>query len=366
MISSPMRSIPVLPVLGLMLCNTAALAQQPRLPALTPYPLPLKAATAIRALAARSDVLVVGEVHGTQQVPEMTAALLPELDSLGYRALALEVPADQQPSIAKWAAGGASPVPAFYDGPHDDGRGNVQMLALIRAALSAPYHWKLICFDTASSRPGDTWQMRDAGMAKNFAAQWNETPSGTKVLAVCGNLHARTANRASPGGSLAGLWPSFAADLQQTSQGKRVRSLNVVPLRGGFFNGGRVNTLHGRGSADAETRPSYDWDLELSLPTSTPATFLETGRPNVATPSLEGLPIQAINITGNVLVPTYEILSVIRSTPGHAFSSETLRADLNAVYRLYKFSKVGPFDVQKTARGGVIITLPVVENLSPG
>ena len=139
-------SFPLLLVMGSMLCTAGAFAQTP-IPSPAPYPLPAKVGGTVTALAAQSDVLVLGETHGTQEVPEMTASLLMGLDKMGYHALALEVPADQQPALAAWATGKSAQVPSFYDGSHDsahsDGRANVQMLALVRAALSAPYSWKV-------------------------------------------------------------------------------------------------------------------------------------------------------------------------------------------------------------------------------
>ena len=248
------------------------------LPPLASYALPAKAAGTVASLAARSDVLILGEIHGTQEVPEMTASLLPELNKMGYRAIAVEIPADQQPALADWATGRSSQVPIFYNGSHDDGRGNVQMLALIRAALAAPYYWKVFCFDIVSMKAGDTWQMRDASMAQNFSAQWQRLAPNASVVAICGNLHARTANHAAPDNRFASLWPSFAIYLQRASFGKRIHSIDVEPQRGGFFNGGKVNTLSGQMLSEARCshRPTDDWDLELGLPTATPATFLTT------------------------------------------------------------------------------------------
>ena len=111
------------------------------------YALPAKAQLALGELAAQSDVLILGETHGTQEVPAVAAALLAPLTKLGYVALALEVPADQQGPLADWSTGKTATVPKFFAKPIEDGRGNIQVLSLIRTALSPPFRWQLICFD---------------------------------------------------------------------------------------------------------------------------------------------------------------------------------------------------------------------------
>ena len=67
-----------------------------RIPSLEPYPLPSKARQALVELAGKSDILILGEIHGTQEVPAIAVALLESLAKQGYRALALEIPSDQQ------------------------------------------------------------------------------------------------------------------------------------------------------------------------------------------------------------------------------------------------------------------------------
>src|SRR5690349_1223094 len=76
---------------------TIAAAQESSIPlTLAPYPLPAKAQQALGQLAAETDVLILGELHGTQEVPQLASALLEPLSKEGYGILALEIPADQQ------------------------------------------------------------------------------------------------------------------------------------------------------------------------------------------------------------------------------------------------------------------------------
>jgi hypothetical protein len=298
------------------LSTCASAFAQLGLQALEPYPLAPAVQRAANEFAAEADVLILGELHGTQEVPAVAAALLAPLTKLGYQVLAVEVPADQQASLTAWATGKTTTVPSFFAMPSDDGRGSIEALNLIRAALFPPFRWKLICFDEteddmrreiaemnhdakqgSQEAPASTLEFeqmmaislrRDAVMASNFADQLRQLAPQTKVLAICGNLHARTANHSTADSQLMALWPSFAAVLQSNDSARRVRSVDIQAHSGGFFNGGKVNVINGPPLDDADLHPTPegDWDLELDLPHVTPATFL-------ATPSRTAMPIVA-------------------------------------------------------------------------
>ncbi len=273
---------------------------------LLPYQLPVDSARSLERIASQSDVLVLGEAHGSQEVPAVVTAMLMPLDKLGYGVLAIEVPSDQQEQLIAWATGKTTDVPSFYAKPGTDGRGNIQMLSLIRAAVSEPLRWKLICFDGTEAEmlqdedlekefgpdeidpaqiPMDNRisdvqirlnLKRDARMASNLARESKPLDPHGKVLAICGNLHARTANNPAPDNPIGSLWPSFAAELQRTHATWHVRSVDINFHGGECFFNGKVSALAGSPLGEAETRttPGGDWDLELHLPRATPATFL--------------------------------------------------------------------------------------------
>ena len=298
-----------------LLMSPAAIAQIDSQP-LKPYPLPPDVQHSINELAAQSNVLILGEIHGTQEVPAIAATLLQSLTKLGYGVLALEVPADQQGPLSDWATGRTTTVPSFFAKPWEDGRGSTEAVKLIRTALSPPFRWKLICFDVTMEDMGqqiaemnrDPKQgsqgksvpildseriiaislQRDAMMTSNFTKQIQQLAlqHKPKVLVICGNLHARTENRANPDKPWAAFWPSFAAGLQSSHPTWHVGSVNVSPHSGGFFNGGKVNAVKGRPLDNAEVHPTPegDWNLNLDLPRVTPATFLSTPDNNNAAP----------------------------------------------------------------------------------
>ncbi|AGA28453.1 hypothetical protein [Singulisphaera acidiphila] len=267
---------------------------------LKPYPLPPAARADIEKLAASSNVLILGETHGTQEVPELTASLLEPLAKLDYHILAIEVPNKEQASLLAWAHGKTERVPDFFANPSGDGRGNAQLLSLVRIAVSPPFRWQVICFDDTESMleqqrlilmqkkptggaeaPQLTaedgialWRARDAAMAANLLRETKSLKTTSKILAVCGNLHARVTNDMQDP-DLSKLWPSFAGMLKQGQPAWRVSSVNIEFYRGAFFNEGKVRTIQGRPLEHAVVRSADQtgWNLELSLPEATPATF---------------------------------------------------------------------------------------------
>jgi hypothetical protein len=281
----------------ILLCSTAN-AQPPIPQSLDPYPLPAKVLADLDKLAAQSDVLILGEIHGTQEVPSVAAALLAPLTKHGYGVLALEIPSDQQRPLTDWATGKSQTVPSFFSKPIADGRGNIQTLALIRTALSL--RWQLACFDQSWDLAGPVKPNpsgddlialsveRDVSMAKNLA---KARKGDDRVLAICGGLHARTLKRQVPedaDDTLRKLWPSFAASLAANNPTWKVRSVSVVAHSGGFFamvsEGdeppvAKVHMIRSKRQlkeAEAHALRDSSWDWELNLPKATPATFLAT------------------------------------------------------------------------------------------
>src|SRR3954469_21061409 len=212
-------------------------------PAQLPYLLPADVRESLTKVASESDILILGEIHGTQEVPAIVETLLDTLSKLGYRVIALEVPHNERVPIQKWATGATDVLPAFFAKPGQDGRGNMQVLHMVRRALMPPYNWELICFDESDEEfmhqvvaklpKGSEGRIReaaakmpkqdiaalglqrDATMAELFSTERKKFAKSDKLLCVCGDVHARTANHAPAGSELSALWPSFAAVLKR-------------------------------------------------------------------------------------------------------------------------------------------------------
>ncbi len=246
-----------------------------------PYDLPQPAKGQLLELAAQSDLLLLGEVHGTQEVPRLVLGLLDDLAALGYGGLGLELPRGEGAQLAAWAEGRGEPPPSFDPAEFRDARGNAQALSLVRQTLCHSGNWNLLCFDVDSLREGEAWAVRDRRMAEGLLEQWGERCRRQKVLAVCGNYHSRLVAPAEPD---YGPWPSFGYTVQQMRPDIAVHSVRVVFGRGAFFNGEvqkfDIGAEHFAAAAEVRRPGSLGHTIDLYLPRATPVTFLgeqETG-----------------------------------------------------------------------------------------
>jgi len=241
-----------------------------------PSDLPEPARSHLLDLAAQSDLLLLGELHGTQEVPRLVLGLLDDLAALGYGGLGLELPRGEDPQLALWAADRGEPPPFFGPCEFQDGRGNAQALSLVRQALSHRGSWSLLCFDIDSLRDGESWAVRDRHMAEGLIEQWEKRCPGQKVVAVCGNYHSRLVAPAEPD---FGPWPSFGYTVQQMKPDLAVNSVNIVFQRGAFFNGEvrkfDIGVEHFAVAAEVRRPGSLGHTVDLYLPHATPVTFLE-------------------------------------------------------------------------------------------
>jgi hypothetical protein len=97
----------------------------------------------ILSLAEESDILILGEIHGTQEVPLAIASLLHDFYRLNYRAIGLEINISEQEMLRRWAAGETTEIPDFFTHPSLCGRGNEQVLSLVQNAILTG--WQIVC-----------------------------------------------------------------------------------------------------------------------------------------------------------------------------------------------------------------------------
>ncbi len=248
-----------------------------------PYDLPLPVKAQLLELAAQSDLLLLGETHGTQEMPCLVLGLFDDLAALGYGGLGFELPRGQAERLTAWAVGEGEPPPFFGPDGFRDGRDGEQTLALARQVLSHP-GWDLLCFDVDFLREGETGADRDRHMAEGLLEQWKECYLRQKVIAVCGSYHSRLVAPAEPD---YGPWPSFGYNVQQMRPDLVVSSVHVVFHGGGFFNGELKPFSPGKpsliGNAEIRLGGWLGHTAELHLPHATPVTFLgeqETDKEN--------------------------------------------------------------------------------------
>lgn len=239
-----------------------------------PLPLPDAVKAGVLRLAQDSDVLIIGELHGTREIPRLLAALLSDLFALGYRGLASELPSDMRQGIAMWGVDPSRALPRFFAAPGSDGRGNADTLGLIYAASN---RWQILCFGEASTDAPMSWADRDARMAANLTTQRRQLCPGGKVIAVCGNLHSRIRRAREPGGAFYDHWPSLGANLADGNPYLSVSSINVQFHGGAIYNGGRIMELYEPEPLTEpylEEDPSGEHTLILHLPRATVPPFL--------------------------------------------------------------------------------------------
>jgi hypothetical protein len=248
--------------------------------------LPASVEQTVLELAARCDLLLFGELHGTREVPALLAGLLSKLELLGYVGLGLEAPSDQRSGLADWAAGVTPQPPPFYTQPSRDGRGSVEGLELVKQAASIG--WQVLCFDQAGAQPVQRWADRDDWMAYHLLEQWAALCNGRRVVAICGSVHARLAPAQGVGRLLRKairsgeeLWPSLAGAVHQRQPALVVGAIKVRFATGTYVNMGERTIFPQPGARTAEpwVRPAEPaYTLELCLPRASPATFLANPR----------------------------------------------------------------------------------------
>ena len=145
-------------------------------------------------LMAPGTTLILGELHGTREVPAFAANLVCEATGTTETVLALEIPHTEQARIdAFLASSGDAKARAdlligdFWDFPMQDGRRSEAMFSLIEAARRMRGHGaplKIVAFD--SDAPPD---VRDAEMGQRLAAARQHDPRALFVV-VTGDVHA--------------------------------------------------------------------------------------------------------------------------------------------------------------------------------
>ncbi|WP_224373027.1 hypothetical protein [Hyalangium versicolor] len=140
-------------------------------------------------------LLVIGEQHGTQEIPRIVAQTVCAVSASGKTTwLTLEIPRDEQPRLDAFLTTGDEA--ALLEGPfwrrdYQDGRSSEGMLGLLREARrlrTAGRDIRLLTMDVPST--GDpAGQDRDSHMAAIVAQKRAEAPEEPMVLLV-GNIHA--------------------------------------------------------------------------------------------------------------------------------------------------------------------------------
>lgn len=152
----------------------------------------------VKTAAIRERVILVGELHGTNEMPAFVSGLACSFLQDGRQVvLSLEIPGHVQPEIERYLAseGGEPARQPLYEssfGKLLDGRGSIAYMELIeqvRVLRKKGVPISVVATDV-SQGPGERKSgTRDSIMADNIAALARENPAAT-VISLSGNSHA--------------------------------------------------------------------------------------------------------------------------------------------------------------------------------
>lgn len=155
------------------------------------------------ALTAPRGTLLFGDLHGTCEMPRFIGDVVTALVAREPVVLALELRADQAPSIPAFLASDGSDAARaamlrddWWQGPFFDGRNSVAMLELLETArrlIASGALLEVLCFDAA--RPPSyeiELELREETMARTVIAHRAARPDAIFVV-FAGNLHTRRA-----------------------------------------------------------------------------------------------------------------------------------------------------------------------------
>ncbi|MBI5631433.1 MAG: hypothetical protein HY921_11180 [Elusimicrobia bacterium] len=135
------------------------------------------------------DVIILGEMHGTNEAPAFVQGLLRLIARNGRSAfLAVEIPAGEQHAIDSFLETGRIDIlkkTAFFSRDFQDGRSSRAMAGLLEAVRSIP-GVEVVCFDPGISAGA---QERDSGMARNIKDAFLRLRKDHAVV-LAGNVHA--------------------------------------------------------------------------------------------------------------------------------------------------------------------------------
>jgi hypothetical protein len=142
------------------------------------------------AIVAPGRLVVIGEMHGTEEFPALIGALATDAARRGPVTVHLELLRSEQPRIDRILAGeDAAPGDGMWTDPFQSGRTSRAMWSLlVRLAQVARRTGRLRVH--AMDGGETTGQARDRGMATSVAADMRAHP-GDVHLALVGNLHSR-------------------------------------------------------------------------------------------------------------------------------------------------------------------------------
>jgi hypothetical protein len=160
---------------------------------------------AIVCASARGRLLIVGEIHGGRETPDLVAALLTDIAQGQPVRLGLEMPASEQASLQAYlhSSGSTQDKASLLQAPFwkgRDGRSSNAMFQLIESARALRKAGRDVDIfpmepvygdQTTVTRQGGFMHVKEAGMAEAIRGALHGDRSRPFVVALMGNVHAR-------------------------------------------------------------------------------------------------------------------------------------------------------------------------------
>ncbi len=145
-----------------------------------------------------ASLVLLGEMHGTNEIPYVVAELACEAATAGQRVtVGVELGRGEQAALERYLDSPGTPddqrrlfAGAFWNRPYQDGRSSQAMAAMLerlRLLKSAGLGIRVVAYDV----PGLEGNLHEEGMAQNLLQDRAAHPQDT-YLVLTGNVHART------------------------------------------------------------------------------------------------------------------------------------------------------------------------------
>lgn len=149
---------------------------------------------------AKSKLIIVGELHGTSQIPELVLDMVRTASRHGPVRIGLEMPQASEAVVQQFVRsdGGATDVKRlkqldFWKLP--DGRATVAVLNMIKAVRTLHHEgYDVGIFAMEPNYPDPakaTLDYKERGMAAAISSTISSSPKNTRLIALMGSYHAR-------------------------------------------------------------------------------------------------------------------------------------------------------------------------------
>jgi len=209
----------------------------------------------------KSGVLILGEMHGVQENPQIIYTLA---QKFGIKNFALEWDKELKTMVDEYLTTGNLDYDKIAKSP--DGRITAGHFVMLKKLHDEGKLGRLICFDE-EFRNWKDWGERDETMAKNILSHLNGEPT----IVIAGNLHTQTAPVAVEGRRQ----QPMGEHLKKVLPGAPIVSIDY--LSGQYYNIGLEEFADQR-KPDSKTALREDTDSKytLELPEANPATVPNT------------------------------------------------------------------------------------------